>query len=756
MGKIISVLLLFCITGRSFGQYNLGFEEFNADSGRLVSWNVKPGKSYSGPVFSIDKEVKHSGLQSLSITRSVTDTATSFTPVSVFIPARFNGNKVTFSGWLKTENVAGYVELWFRIDDKNGKVLRLVNHPRGVLKGTTDWTEYTMTVDLPEDADHFRFGFLIVGAGQVWGDDLKLLVDGTSIEKIKQGNKIIFPASQDDKEFTQGSGIQISSVSNTQIQSLALLGKIWGFLKYYHPYIAKGNLNWDYELFRFLPSYIEVKDKNGRNNLLLDWINKLGRPAPCEKCSEEELSKAVYKPDLDWLSDTKELGDSLSVLLNYIKLNRHKGKGYYMDLAPGVKNPVITHENSYADIKTPDAGYRLLGLFRYWNIIQYWFPYKHLIGEDWKNVLNEFIPKVIEANDVTSYTLTIRRLIARIHDTHANIWGYNKALDSTRGKFYAPVKIKFIGEEPVVSQITNKELANASNLEIGDVILSVNNKNVADVITETLPDLPASNKPTQLRDLSYLLLRGNDSLMPITLKRGNKIISTVLVRGNLKQIPARYNYDFPYQKDSAFFYIKPGIGYLNLGTVKKKQVDSIFKALKGSQGLIIDNRQYPSDFPMYEIGAKLLPQKTSFTKIPAGSLDYPGAFYVDAILPAGEKNKKYYKGKVVIMVNENTQSSGEFHTMVFQTAPDATVIGSTTAGADGNVSGFYLPGGLYTMFSGISIQYPDGRETQRIGIVPDVVVRPSIDGIKEGKDELLEKAVQIIETNGKPGRKKAF
>ena len=91
--------------------------------------------------------------------------------------------------------------------------------------------------------------------------------------------------------------------------------------------------------------------------------------------------------------------------------------------------------------------------------------------------------------------------------------------------------------------------------------------------------------------------------------------------------------------------------------------------------------------------------------------------------------------------------------MAFRIAPNATVIGSTTAGADGNVSGFYLPGGLYTMFSGISILYPDGTATQRIGIVPDIEVKRTQKGIKENRDELVEKAIELIRPSEKVAAK---
>jgi len=74
-------------------------------------------------------------------------------------------------------------------------------------------------------------------------------------------------------------------------------------------------------------------------------------------------------------------------------------------------------------------------------------------------------------------------------------------------------------------------------------------------------------------------------------------------------------------------------------------------------------------------------------------------------------------------------------------------VGSTTAGADGNVSVILLPGGLRTSISGIGVYYPDGTETQRVGIIPDIIVKPTIKGIKEGNDEVLDKALELINMN---------
>jgi C-terminal processing protease CtpA/Prc len=98
----------------------------------------------------------------------------------------------------------------------------------------------------------------------------------------------------------------------------------------------------------------------------------------------------------------------------------------------------------------------------------------------------------------------------------------------------------------------------------------------------------------------------------------------------------------------------------------------------------------------------------------------------------------------VILVDERSLSQAEYTAMAFRAARGAIVVGSQTAGADGNVSAFVLPGGLQTMISGIGVFYPDKTPTQRIGIVPDVEVRPTIAGIRAGRDEVLEEAVRQI------------
>jgi hypothetical protein len=81
--------------------------------------------------------------------------------------------------------------------------------------------------------------------------------------------------------------------------------------------------------------------------------------------------------------------------------------------------------------------------------------------------------------------------------------------------------------------------------------------------------------------------------------------------------------------------------------------------------------------------------------------------------------------------------------MILKAMPDAVIVGSQTAGTDGNISSFHISQEIQTGFTSLGVYYPNGDSTERIGIVPDSVVYPTVAGIRQGRDEVLEKALQV-------------
>lgn len=715
-------------TGQADSQFNLGFEKPLSKDHPSDNWIVW-GSGYEVKRDTIEK---HSGTTSLHIQPKAEAKANDFGCGAYKIPANYLGKTITLRAWMKFKDVSkGSVGLLLRIDGE-GTTLEFDNMNEKNIQGTSDWKHYSVELPLPENATKIFIGGLLSGTGQLWMDDFEVLIDGKDISKakLKKQSKAEF-----DREFDNGSNI--SSVDLSKTDDLVVLGEVWGFLKYYHPAVAKGDYNWDYELFRVMPKILAAKDQDSRNAVLNSWVASLGK---VNAAKGETKGNVKLQPDLAWI-DAAVLGNELATQLNTIKNAERSGNSYYIGLAPGVGNPEFKHENAYAKMQYPDAGFRMLCLFRYWNMIHYYFPYKNLIEKNWNDVLKEFVPTFISAANELEYKQAVLGIIANIHDTHANIWSQDEALRTYKGLNYAPVEITFIENKAVVSDYYDKALAEQSGLKIGDVIESINNKPVEEIIKAKLPLTPASNYPTQLRDISMDLLRTNDTVLNLGYRHNGELLSGKISCFNEELVQPFRKYS---KTDTCFKMISPEISYLYPGTMKDDYLPLLMPSILKTKGLIIDFRCYPSAFLVYSLSDYLLPEKTDFVKFSNGSITTPGLFVMVDNDKIGSKNKNYYKGKVVIIVNETTQSSAEYHSMAFRTAPQAIVIGSTTAGADGNVSRFMLPGGISTMISGIGVYYPDGKETQRIGIVPDVEVKPTISGIKEGRDELLQKAIEII------------
>lgn len=726
-----STIFSFCQTEK-IGDFNFGFEKI--ENNQASMWD-NFGSSYY--TISIDSLNRYSGKYSASI--EYNGTSVDYKAWSYTIPSSYEGKKIKLSGFIKTDSVTeGWAGLWMRIDPQ----IAFDNMKKNGIKGTTDWQKYEITLELnPNMTKQIVVGGLLVGKGKMWIDDLLISIDGKNINSLKPISPKEFKADK-DKEFNSGSKISSIDLSDSKIQDLVLLGKTWGLLKYYHPVIASGEYNWDYELFRILPKIIETKSQFERNKILSTWIESLGK-IENGKVKKNKKETVKISPDLAWTDDTI-LGDKLLLQFLSIKNAKREDKNYYIELVPGVCNPEFKNENSYKEMKYPDAGFRLLCLFRYWNIIQYYFPYKYLIEENWNNVLPEFIPYFLNATNELEYKKAVLSLIARVHDTHANIWGKDSILTNYIGINYAPIEIGFVENKAIVTGYFDDSLGKYSGIKIGDIIENINDKSVDEIVQEKLPFTPASNYPTQLRNIARNLLRTNDSLISISYVR-EKLKTNVQIQCFSSD---KLNlYQRLQKKDTCYKNITPDIGYLYPGNIKNEYLPIIIPEILGKKGLIIDFRCYPSDFIVFSLSEYLLPKKSSFVKFSNGSIISPGLFTMTDNLSVGKKNRNFYKGKVVIIINETTQSSAEYHSMAFRTAPKATVIGSMTAGADGNVSRFMLPGGISTMISGIGVYYPDGKETQRIGIVPDIEVKPTIRGITENKDELLEKAIEIINAN---------
>lgn len=709
---------------------NLNFEQLNTYNGEPAAWQKTyfRKRTYKMELDSVDKV---EGKFSLKITYDTIGNKLFDGQVVNIIPVDVIGEKIKISFKSKILNEGDTARVNFVLSQEQADI-NTVN--RSLPIKSTLWENYEVEFDmklLKSPIAKLRINSNITTQGGYLLDDFKIIVDGKNILEIQ-------PFSSSKNEI-------VLKTTTVQKQNLKILCKVWGVLKYFHPTVANGKYNWDMELFKMIPKVKSAKNKIEVNNLFVKWIDGLGEVPKCDSCNKPLSADCVmYNKDDKWLRDTNFITKELSQKLVFVLENRFVGKGYYASIEKNVV-PNFYNENSYnwRGMNYPNELFRLQFLFRYWNTIQYFFPYKNIIGEDWNNILQRSIPLFNEAKDSLEYHIAIAVLINSINDSHANF--KSEILSKEYAKLFLPVQIKIFNDnDVVVFENYNDSLALLSNLKKGDKIISINGENTRDIIQRNLALINGSNYPTKLRNLIYanMIAGGKDSLVKLVIERDNKII--------LLDIKRYYYYIFNYKPktDSIKWKILDNnIGYINMGLLKNEDIDSMMNVFKNTNGLVIDLRNYPNR-TVYKLGAYFYDSLTMFAKLLKPNKNYLGTYtwFEQSFVGNDGKNKLvfHYKNKYCVLVNEKTQSQSEFVTMALQKNENCITIGSQTAGADGNVANLILPGNVNTGITGLGIFYPNGDSTQRVGVKIDIEVKPTLKGLLNNRDEVLGKALQIL------------
>ena len=427
----------------------------------------------------------------------------------------------------------------------------------------------------------------------------------------------------------------------------------------------------------------------------------------------------------------------LSKKLKFIEENRFQTVEEFGPDFEGFKN------GKYSNLDYKDKSSRILMLFAYWNLMEYYFPYKYVMDQKWDFTLEQALPKIIDVKEENDFFILIKKMTAKLNDSHVQFAIYGP-LGIGRKSNYFPANGKIIDNKIVITEILGDSLAEADNIKIGDVITKIDDKTIAALILENRDLISASNESSYLAKLPKVLFKSHSETVKVEFLKDGKYETKSM---NWFDYHDSHRNEFKkgaLKIKEKFKLLDNNIGYVNMGVIKPRHIPGMIEALKSTKAIVFDMRNYPNG-TWKEISDFLNSQEKNFCDYTMPYLNYPGRYVWTEGRKCGFQNKDNYKGKVIVLLNEESISQSEWTAMCFQTTGNTTIIGSQTAGADGNV--FELDvNGFHTMYSGIGVYYPDRRETQRIGIVPDIEVKPTIKGIQEGKDEVMDRALLFIET----------
>lgn len=125
--------------------------------------------------FGVDKDVAIQGSGSGFIWS--TPNARGFgTLMQMFKADLYCGKRRRLSAFIRAEEVESWAGLWMRVDGPDGETLAFDNMQQRPIKGTINWRNYQVVLDVPGGAQYIAFGVLLHGQGRIWIDDVKFEV----------------------------------------------------------------------------------------------------------------------------------------------------------------------------------------------------------------------------------------------------------------------------------------------------------------------------------------------------------------------------------------------------------------------------------------------------------------------------------------------------------------------------------------------------------------------------------------------------
>jgi len=197
-----------------------------------------------------------------------------------------------------------------------------------------------------------------------------------------------------------------------------------------------------------------------------------------------------------------------------------------------------------------------------------------------------------------------------------------------------------------------------------------------------------------------------------------------------------------------------GIAYFNLDGATTDELNRSMTKLEAACGIIFDLRGYPSDGAV-ELMSHLIDSPAASARwiVPISRLpDREEVEWLDLERWSLQPQSPRLKGRIAFLTDGRAISYAESILGIVEHYKLGDIVGSTTAGTNGNVNPFTLPGGYIVSWTGMKVLKHDGSQHHGVGIAPTVPVVPTPAGIAAGRDEVLEKAVEVLQAKLGSGR----
>jgi hypothetical protein len=571
-----------------------------------------------------------------------------------------------------------------------------------------------------------------------------------------------------------------SCISKKQkIENLYSFGKVYGYVRWFYPGDEVTQIDWNkfavygirevqnsrnteklkeilLELYKPIAPSLSITVKNTNENFDIrsitpsdtsglnhvSWVHygvylseksniyksiRINRDNLDDLFKDSVKSKNINYADLKYATTTKpgdhikkDIGNGLILIM---PLSLYSIKEHTYPLADSSKLNLLKRRLNHLpdeSLKSNKLNIQLANIIIAWNVLQHFFPYFDVIHTDWEAELNRSLEKTYSVRSEADYYTVLMEMTSKLDDAHVNV-----SYPNIRG-YGVKIKVDLFGNDVVV-------LASGSDqIKKGDVIKSIDGHSALSEIREKEELFSASQNVKRYRAINAFGIKFDQNDARVTLLREGKEFTKKEKRFPMTDMFFRgTNLNDIIDLGDGIYYIKGRIQDINYLLTKLKDAKGV---IIGSAGQLME----------------LLPYMISK---PAWSAHFlvPVAIYPDRVNTIWSENRwtvepktPFIKAKFVVLTSPSDQSTLETLLGIVNYYKLATFVGDTTAGCNGNINIIDLLDNYSIRWTGMKVLKQDSSQHHLIGFNPDYPVVRTKEAELKGRDEYLEKAIEIL------------
>lgn len=553
--------------------------------------------------------------------------------------------------------------------------------------------------------------------------------------------------------------------ATSEAENLHAMARLYGYVRWFHPTDAAAAADWRVLAATGVAAVRGAEDLAELRATLLEvfgplapqmdlWIE--GEPEPIAAPTPDDRDALVYWQHQGYVGTRLSLYSPPYGQVRVGADGPHRRRfveapavdsRIEVELVPGLflRMPLVltpAQAEHDADPPPPDpalaraakssTGYRELdvrqgAVVEVWNVFRHFYPYQDSVPIDWAPLLAEALVDAEDDVTVDDTAATLWRLVHALQDGHGLV-GHREIL--ARGQL--PIRVELVEGEPVVTGTDDP-----TRLAVGDVIDSIDGVALQPRVEAIASQLSGSLQWRRFRAAAWEALAGpRNAAVTLGVRRGDRRL----------EIEAQYSAAAPPvpPRPPAIHRFADGVHYVDLTRAHWEDIAPDIEQIAAAPGVVFDLRGYPTD--THRILRHLLGDGEDASWMQVPHIVEPDGEIV-GWQPIGwhlRPEAPRIGGEVVFLMDAEAISFAESVLGYVEAHDLGTLIGSPSAGANGDIVRVDTLGGFFVVFTGMKVTRHDGSRFHVDGVRPKVAVAPSRAGLRAGKDEVLEAGLAKI------------